>query len=116
MPNLFNQQTDPEISREVGRRLQTYRLQQNLTVADVSRRAGLNRNTVLNAEHGANPRLETLVKLLRVLGRLDALEAFLPPPTVSPLQLLQHRGRARRRASRPRKSGKDRGADPHDHG
>ena len=109
MTILLDQKSDPEIGLEVGRRLQAYRLQQNLTVAEVSSRAGLNRNTVLNAEHGANPRLETVIKLLRVLGRLDALDALLPPPAVSPLQLLQFRGKPRRRASRPRK---DRGADP----
>jgi hypothetical protein len=50
----------------------------------------------------ANPRLETLVKLLRALDRLESLDAFLPAPGLSPLQLLELRGKQRRRASRPR--------------
>ena len=86
----------------LGRRLQAYRLQQNRTVAELAAQAGLNRNTVLNAERGANPRLETIVRILRALNRLDALDAFLPPPALSPLQLIALRGKPRRRASRPR--------------
>jgi len=102
MPIILDIQTDQEICREIGGRLKAYRLQQNRTVAEVSEKAGLNRNTVLNAERGVNPGLETVVKILRVLGRLDALEGFLPPPGLSPLQLIAMRGKPRRRASRPR--------------
>ena len=38
-------------------------------------------------------------KIDRELGRLDALEAFLPRPEVSPMELLRAGGRERRRAS-----------------
>jgi len=86
----------------MGGRLLAYRLQLNLTVEEVATKAGLNRNTVLNAERGANPRLVTLIRLLRALDRLDALDAFLPPPRISPLALLASQGKPRRRASKPR--------------
>ena len=89
-----------EILQELGSRLRTYRLQQNLPVEEVAERAGLSRNTIGNAEAGRDPRLSTLVRILRVLGKLDALEAFLPPPPLSPMQLLQNKGRARKRARR----------------
>jgi hypothetical protein len=46
--------------------------------------------------------METIVKILRALGRLDALDAILPEPLVSPIQLAARRGRQRRRA-RPRR-------------
>lgn len=85
----------------LGARLRAYRLRQNRSVADVAREAGVNRNTVLNAEAGRNPRLDTIVKLLRVYGRLDAVDAFLPEPEVSPLELARRGGRVRQRA-RPR--------------
>jgi transcriptional regulator with XRE-family HTH domain len=96
--------TDPEILAELGRRLRSYRLQQNLSVADVAARAGVNPNTVLHAEGGRNSRLTTIVRLLRVYGRIETLNAFLPPPQVSPLQLVERKGRIRKRA-RPRKDG-----------
>jgi putative transcriptional regulator len=94
--------SDTEISQLMGGRLPAYRLQRNLTVEDVATRSGLNRNTVQNAERGANPRLVTVIRLLRALDRLDALDTFLPPLRISPLALLQRQGKPRRRASKPR--------------
>ena len=102
VPTILGSSTDGEILRELGARLRSYRLQQNLTVADIATRAGLNRNTIVNAEAGRNPRFGTVVRLLRVYGRLEALDSFLPPPTISPLQVVQNRGRLRQRA-RPRR-------------
>jgi transcriptional regulator with XRE-family HTH domain len=92
--------TDAEVVREMGRRLRAYRLQQNLGIVDVAARAGVNRNTVLRAEAGANPRIETLVRILRALGRLEAVDAFLAPPGLSPLELVRSAGKPRRRARR----------------
>ena len=95
-------QPEAEILRELGRRLREYRLQQDLRLADVAVRTGLNRNTIVNAEAGRNPRLGTIVRLLRAYGRLENLDAFLPVPSVSPLQLARSGGRLRRRARKPR--------------
>jgi len=99
---MIGAKTDREVVREIGRRIRAYRLQQNQSAAEVASLAGLNRNTVVNAERGANPRMETVVRILRVLGRLDAIESFLPPPGVSPLQLIKSAGKTRQRAGRRR--------------
>ncbi len=104
MPKILSSNTANEVLRELGSRLRTYRLQQNLRVAEVATRAGLNRNTIVNAEAGKNPRLGTIVALLRVYGRLEACDAFLPAPTISPLQLVRSRGHVRQRA-RTRRDG-----------
>lgn len=104
MPKILSSNTDDEVLRELGARLRTYRLQQNLGAAEVAKRAGLNRNTIVNAEAGKNPRLGTVVRLLRVYGRVEAFDAFLSPPTISPLQLVRSRGRLRKRA-RTRRDG-----------
>lgn len=98
MPNIVVDNTLKEMLIELGARLRSYRLQQNLCITDVARRAGLNRNTVVNAEAGKNPRLETVLRLLRVYGRIEAIDAFLPRSTVSPLQLARSKGRVRKRA------------------
>jgi transcriptional regulator with XRE-family HTH domain len=92
--------TDREIAKELGRRLRAYRLAQNLGAAEVAARAGLNRNTIVNAETGANPRLDTIIKILRVFGRLDAFDAFLPAPTLSPLEVMRSAKKPRQRARR----------------
>jgi putative transcriptional regulator len=45
----------------------------------------------------------TLIKVLRVLGSLDALESFLPEISVSPLALAKFEGKKRKKASGKRK-------------
>jgi transcriptional regulator with XRE-family HTH domain len=102
--------TTEEILRELGQRMARYRLQQNRTLADVAAAAGVGVRTAIRAEAGERPTLETIVRLLRALGRLDALNAFLPVPLVSPLQLADLGGRERQRAGTPRRrAGPDKG-------
>jgi transcriptional regulator with XRE-family HTH domain len=93
---------DAELLAEVGRRLRAYRLQQNLTIEAVAERAGLGALTVLKAEGGGNFTLTTLIRVLRALGRLEQLDSFLPEPPLSPLVLLESRGRPPRRRARRR--------------
>jgi transcriptional regulator with XRE-family HTH domain len=94
--------TTDEILLEIGGRIREYRLQQNRTIDDLARDAGLGTMTVKRAEAGERPTLATMVRLLRALGRLEALDAFLPPPVVSPLQLSANAGRERQRARPPK--------------
>ena len=88
--------TDSEVLAELGERLKQCRLDQNLPLHAVAKMAGLSRTTIVNAENGANPGMETFVRILRVLGRLEALEAFLPGPT--PEQLAKRSRKPRQRA------------------
>jgi len=83
--------------------MQRYRLQQNRTAAEVAAEAGLADRTVERAEAGRRPTLETLIQILRALGRLDALDAFLPAPLVSPIELAKTAGQERRRAGTSRR-------------
>lgn len=95
MDMRISTRTDPEILAELGRRLAGLRKSRDLTQARAAERAGLDRTTVSRAEHGDNPTLLTVVRLLRVYGRLDALDAFIPEPDVSPMALIRStRGRA----------------------
>ena len=100
MTSILGAKTDDEISSAIGGRLRGYRLLQNITIEEMANRTGLSRNTIVNAESGKNPRLSTLVRLLRAYGRLENLESLFPAPTISPLQLLRTKGRVRKRAGR----------------
>ena len=92
--------TDSEILEELGGRLRSYRLQLNLSQAELATRAGVSRTTIRDAELGKDSQLSTLVKFLRALGRLDNLDAFLPTPSISPIQLMKRQGKPRQRARR----------------
>ena len=100
----------PEVLAEIGSRLRGYRLQQNRLLREVAETAGVGLRTAASAEAGENPTLGTLVKLLRALGRLDALDAFLPPALPSPIEMAKRAGRVRERAGTPRfRGGQGRG-------
>lgn len=92
------ERSDPEILELLGQRLAALRKAAGLNQAEAARRGGLDRSTVSRAEGGDNPTLLTVVRLLRVYGRLSALDAFIPEPEVSPMALVRSRkgkGKAR---------------------
>jgi transcriptional regulator with XRE-family HTH domain len=83
--------TDQEVLRALGSRLREVRKARGLTQGEAAKRADVARSTVSDAERGENPTLQTLVRLLRVYGRLAALDQFLPAPEVSPMERLRAR-------------------------
>jgi transcriptional regulator with XRE-family HTH domain len=103
MDHLKPTATTDEVLVAIGQRLQRYRLQQNRTLEEVAAGAGISPRTVFRAEAGESPTLATLVRILRALGRLDALDAFLPAPLMSPIQLAALSGQERQRAGKPRR-------------
>ena len=81
--------TDGEILAEIGTRLRALRKSRRLSQSEAAERSGISRKTVHLAEHGENPTLLTLVRLLRTYGALDALNAFIPEAELSPLEVLR---------------------------
>lgn len=91
--------SDHRILETVGTRLRQERLNQNLTQQDLASRAGVQRRTISNVENGEDFTIGTLVRILRGLNQLRSLDAFLPAPGISPVQLAASQGRVRQRAS-----------------
>ena len=87
----YTSATDREVMQELGRRLVALRESQRLTMLEAAERAALSRQTLYRAERGQNPTLLTIVRLLRVYGRLAALESFIPEPEISPMAVLDER-------------------------
>jgi transcriptional regulator with XRE-family HTH domain len=86
---LLTTATDPEILQELGRRLAALRQARRMSQTEAAERSGLSRKTVYSAEQGENPRLLTLVRLLRTYGTLDSLSAFIPETEISPIEILE---------------------------
>jgi putative transcriptional regulator len=97
--------SDRAVLEELGLRLRHARLNRNLTQAKLAEQAGIALRTLQKAEAGKVTTLETLVALLRGLGLLAELDAFLPEPPQSPVQLAKLQGRTRQRASGQRAPG-----------
>ena len=102
----FYDMTNYGILKEVGARVRRERLNQNLTQVMVAQRAGVSRRVILDVEKGKGCGLGAFIEILRTLKKLDQLDALLPDPGISPLQIAKLKGRERQRASGKRAKGK----------
>lgn len=92
--------TDAAVLAELGRRLERSRLQQDMTQIETAEEAGIGRATLQRIERGESVQAISLVKLLRALGLLSALDLAIPEPLESPIAVLERQQRGvRRRAS-----------------
>jgi putative transcriptional regulator len=98
----FVGQSDSETLKELGRRLKRARLNINMSQEQLARQSGLSRKTITNVESGIGGSLHTLIAILRGLGLLAELNAFIPQPGISPVQLAKLQGKQRKRASQKR--------------
>lgn len=91
--------TPDEMEAELGEKLRTLRLFRNLDQKTVAGRAGVSVRALRNLEAGHGSTLNTLVRVLRALGRQDWLNTIAPVATVNPLALTRG-AQPRQRASR----------------
>ena len=102
--------SDSIILESLGERLRDLRLRKNITQAALAERALLSVGTIKSLEAGKG-KLSSLVAVLRELGALEQLDGFIPPVTISPLQMAdagsrQSAKRARTRATAARDKSK----------
>lgn len=90
--------TDEAVLLELGQRLARMRLSQGLTQEQLADAAGVSKRTVQRLEDGTPAQLANLIRYLRALGRLEALDALLPSDSPNPIDLLERRGQPRQRA------------------
>ncbi len=95
----LNELTDQAALVELGERLARQRLQRNLTQEQLAREAGVSKRTLIRLEKGESSQVTNLIRVVRALGLLANLDAFVPPPLPSPIEQLRSRRKERRRAS-----------------
>ncbi|MCK9510434.1 MAG: helix-turn-helix transcriptional regulator [Pigmentiphaga sp.] len=94
--------------RELGQRLERYRLSRNLRQEDVAAAAGLSRMTVGKLERGGGT-LDTLARVLRALDLDGRILDVVPDARVSPMDPRSVGGEGRQRA---RPSNREPDAEP----
>jgi len=88
------------VLEELGRRIARRRLDAGLTQDEVAREAGIGNRTLERIEAGADCQVSTLVRVLAALGLTEGIEGLVPEVGVRPIELLENRGRERKRAPR----------------
>lgn len=87
------------IESRLGRAVRQWRIDAGLTQDALADRASLSRSAVQQLEHGEGSRIETLVRVLRALDRVDALDALTPREGPSPIEQLAAERRTRSTAA-----------------
>lgn len=92
------------IIKEIATFLKQTRLRKNYTQEQLANKAGINRSTLSEIEHGRPVSLVTFIQVLRALDQLELLDRFTEKTLVSPLQMAKLEGKKRKRASTSRMS------------
>ncbi len=92
--------TTQEWEQKIGDQIRSLRLRKNIEQTAVANQSGVSLSALKNLESGKGASIKTLIKVLRVLERVEWLTTLAPPITISPLQMLTRKNirmRARQR-------------------
>jgi transcriptional regulator with XRE-family HTH domain len=100
--------TDAAVLAELGRRLARHRIERNWTQAELAAEAGVGQATVQRAERGESVQMTSMIKLLRTLELLGALDLAVPESIDLPIARLEREQRKLRRRASGRSRGRGR--------
>ncbi len=101
---ITDELADNAILEAIGERAERQRIEASLTQAEFAREAGVSKRTVERIEAGKGCELLMLIRVLRVLKRVEGFNALLPKLPPSPMALLKMKGKERRRVAHPRRA------------
>ena len=84
----YNPFSDKAVLTGFGKRIASFRLNNNWTQADLANKAGVSKSTVEHLEKGQSTQLLNLVKILRALDLLQQFVNLVPEQGPSPMELL----------------------------
>ncbi len=91
-----------QIESEIGKRLESVRLNQNISQQDLAEKAGVSRRTISRMENGQGVSFNTLIRVMRALNFTNQLEDLVPSLDIRPIERVQQKP-VRKHASSPRK-------------
>jgi transcriptional regulator with XRE-family HTH domain len=94
--------SDPAVMNEIGERLKEYRLRKNYSQKELASVAGISVLSVQNLEKGNPVSMTTFILIIRMLRILGNMEALIPELPLSPVELLKLKGKTRERAKKKR--------------
>ncbi len=100
----FSIASSSAIAAALCKRLETIRLSQNISQAELAKQAGVSRSTMTRIADGKSISLDSFIRVIKALGLSDHLAALLPNPNVRPVEMAANEGQHRRRASSKRKT------------
>ena len=96
--------TDIEICDRIGVKIKTVRLKQNMSQEELANKSGVSISTIKRMEEGEVKTLESLIRILRTLGKLDIFIPLVNEEQLSPNEYYELTNKAnkhkRKRASK----------------
>lgn len=76
--------SDRDVEKKIGEKIRATRLRQNITQESLAREAGISQSSVKKIEGGHIGSFDSLLRTLRTLGLLDAIQRLVEPMELSP--------------------------------
>ena len=102
MAHAISAMNAEQIETEIGKRLESVRLVQNISQQDVADKAGVSRRTISRMENGQGVTFNTLIRVMRALDLTNHLEDLVPSLDIRPIERVKQK-QERKHASSPRK-------------
>lgn len=94
----FSLATSEQIINALCKRIENIRLSMNVTQAELAKKSGLTRLTIIKLENGKSVSLDTFIRVLIALRMQNNLETLLPDPTIRPIERVRIQKKERLRA------------------
>lgn len=88
---IFSLKTPVETARDLSRKLKALRLLKNWKRSTLAERSGVTESSLRRFEQTGKVSLDSFLKLIHALGRMDEAETLLNPPTAQSLKELRQR-------------------------
>lgn len=96
--------TDTELCNRIAAKIKTVRLKQNMSQAELADKSGVSISTIKRMEDGEVKNFESLIRVLRTLGKLDIFVPLVEKEQLSPNEYYELANKAnkskRKRASK----------------
>ena len=96
--------TDTELCNRIAAKIKTVRLKQNMSQAELADKSGVSISTIKRMEDGEVKNFESLIRVLRTLGKLDIFVPLVEEEQLSPNEYYKLANKAnkpkRKRASK----------------
>ena len=96
--------TDTELCNRIAAKIKTVRLKQNMSQAELADKSGVSISTIKRMEDGEVKNFESLIRVLRTLGKLDIFIPLVEEEQLSPNEYYELASKAskpkRKRASK----------------
>lgn len=76
--------TDTELCNRIAAKIKTVRLKQNMSQAELADKSGVSISTIKRMEDGEVKNFESLIRVLRTLGKLDIFIPLVEEEQLSP--------------------------------